>query len=136
MARTKSAATAAPEPTSAPHTAPETPSSEQVTLVGRLCADPVLRHTASGIAVTNLRIAVNREGEDATFHSCVAWKRTAETVAQYLKKGRLVEVTGVPRERTWTDKDGATRTSTEINAFRVQFVRRQPAAAAADQAVA
>ena len=135
MSRTKSAATAAPEPTSAPQAAPATPASEQVTLVGRLCADPVLRRTQSGIAVANLRIAVNHEGEEATFHTVIAWKRTAETVAQYLKKGRLVEVTGVPRERTWTDKDGAERTSTEINAFRVQFVRRQPAAAA-DQAVA
>jgi single-strand DNA-binding protein len=132
MSRTKPAATTASEPAAAPETAP----SDQVTLIGRLCADPVLRHTASGIAVTNLRIAVNHEDADTTFHSVVAWKLTAQAVCRYLKKGRRVEVIGVPRERTWTDRDGAERTSTEINAFRVQFLSRQQTAGSAETAAA
>ena len=126
MSRTKSPATPAPEAIPAPEASPENTSDDQVTITGRLTADPVLRHTASGIAVTNLRIAVNHPDGETTFHSVVSWKRTAEVVSQYLKKGRLVEVIGRPQERSWTDKDGNERTSVEINAFRVQFVRSQP----------
>jgi single-strand DNA-binding protein len=136
MSRTKSAATAAPEATPAPEASPETTPDDQVTLTGRLTADPALRHTASGIAVTNLRIAVNHPDAEATFHSVVAWKRTAEVVSQYLKKGRLVEVTGRPHERSWTDRDGNERTSVEINAFRVQFLSSQRTAQPAEQAAA
>lgn len=136
MSRTKSAAIAAPEATPAPEASPETTPDDQVTLTGRLTADPVLRHTASGIAVTNLRIAVNHPDAEATFHSVVVWKRTAEVVSQYLKKGRLVEVTGRPRERSWTDPDGNERTSVEINASRVQFLSSQRTAQPAEQAAA
>lgn len=135
MPRTKSAATPAPEAT-APEAASETKSEEQGTLTGRLTKDPVLRHTASGIAVTNLRIAVNHPDADASFHSVVAWKRTAEVVCQYMKKGRLVEVIGFPRERTWTGKDGDERTEVEINAVRVQFLSSQRAAPAAQEVAA
>ena len=136
MSRTKSATTKAPEATPAPQAPAENSPDEQVTLTGRLAADPVLRHTASGIPVTNLRIAVNHDDGTATFHTAVAWKRTAEVVAQYLKKGRLVEVTGHPRERSWTGKDGSERTGVEINAFRVQFLSSQRTAQPAEQAVA
>jgi single-strand DNA-binding protein len=130
MARTKSAAPTAPEGTPAPQAAPEPTDDKPVTLTGRLTADPILRRTKTGIAVTNLRVAVNHDDGTATFHSVVAWKRTAEVVAQFMKKGRLVEVTGHERTRTWTGEDGAQRTGVEINAYRVQFLSRpQPAAA-------
>ena len=93
-------------------------------LRGRLCADPQLRHTAtSGKPVVNLRIAVN-DGDEATFHTVVAWGRTAEVVAKFLKKGRLVEIEGHPAVCTWTDQDGNERQSEEINAFRVTFLGR------------
>jgi single-strand DNA-binding protein len=124
MARTKSATTAS-TPAAEASAPASSETQDQVTLTGRLCADPILRRTASGIAVTNLRIAVNHPDGEATFHTAVAWKRTAEVVAQFMKKGRLVEVTGLPQERTWTGKDGNQRTSTEINAFRVEFLSRQ-----------
>ena len=133
MARKKSAATTAPEATPTPQAAPEPTDGEQVTLTGRLTADPILRRTKTGIAVTNFRIAVNHDDGTATFHSVVAWKRSAEVVAKFMKKGRLVEVSGHERTRTWTGEDGAQRTSVEINAYRVQFLSRQrtaqPAAA-------
>ena len=109
---------------------------EQVTLVGRLCADPVLRHTKSGMPVTTIRLAVNTPGEEATFHSVVVWKRNAEVVCQYLRKGRLVEITGRPNTRTWTDSDGNERTGEEINAYRVQFISRQAVSATSDKEVA
>ncbi len=132
MARTKSAPTASAPAAETPAPAsPDTP----VTLTGNLTRDPVLRRTAKGIAVANLRLAVNHEDGTTTFHSVVAWKRNAEVIVQYLKKGRLVEVTGFPRERTWTDQDGNERTATEINAFSVQFVSRQASAQAAQQEV-
>ena len=69
----------------------------------------------------------------------MVWKRTAEVVCQYLRKGRLVEVTGRPQTRTWTDGDGNEREAVEISAFRVQFVSRQvaaPAAATSEKEVA
>jgi single-strand DNA-binding protein len=134
MPRTKPATTPAPEAT-APAAAPENRSEDQVTLTGRLTKDPVLRHTASGIAVTNLRIAVNHPDAEATFHSVVAWKRTAEVVCQYMKKGRLVEVTGFPRDRTWTGKDGDERTEVEINAVRIQFLSTQRTAPVPENAL-
>jgi single-strand DNA-binding protein len=136
MSRTKSTAAAAAEATPAPQAEPEATQAEQVTLTGRLTADPILRRTQSGIAVTNMRIAVNHEDGTATFHSVVAWKRTAEVVAQYLTKGRLVEVTGRPQERARTDNEGNERTTVEINAFSVQFLSRQQTAQPAEPEVA
>ena len=109
---------------------------ESITLTGRLCADPVLRHTKSGRAVTNIRIAVNNPDAEATFHSVVVWRRTAEVVARYMRKGRMVEVTGNPRSRTWTDSDGNERESVEINAYRVHFVRSDSSAPAAEREAA
>ena len=125
------------------NTTPEAPAAEtepqiRVTLVGRLCADPVLRHTASsGNAVTTIRLAVN-DGPEATFHSVVAWGRTAEVVCQYLRKGRLVQAEGRTQERSYETGDGEQRTVTELVAWRVQFLGREKAApeAATEQAVA
>jgi len=102
--------------------APEAPTQE-ITLTGRLTADPKLRHTNTGKAVTTIRIAVNH-GPEATFHSVVAWRRTAEVICEYAKKGRMVEVTGYPKQRSYTTAEGEQRTLTEIVARRVQFVRR------------
>jgi single-strand DNA-binding protein len=96
---------------------------EPVTIQGRLCADPVLRHTKSGRAVTNIRIAVNQP--EPTFHTVVLWGRTAEVTAQYKRKGHMVEITGRPQTTSWTDRDGNERQGEQINAFRIQFMSRQ-----------
>ncbi len=103
---------------------------EETTLTGRLTADPQLRHTSTGKPVTTIRIAVNN-GNEATFHSVVVWRKSAEVVCQYLKKGRMVEVTGYPQQRSYTAADGSQRTVTEIVARRVQFVRRNTEAPSA-----
>ena len=91
-------------------------------LTGRLCADPVLRHTKSGKAVSTIRLAVNPPEGDATFHSVVLWERTAEAVCKYLKKGRAVEVVGRLQQREYEAQDGTKRSVDEIVAWRVRFL--------------
>jgi single-strand DNA-binding protein len=120
MARSKSTK-AAPEAKPSPQTAQQ----KTITLVGRLCADPVLHQTKSGKSVTTIRLAVDVPGGETAFRSVVVWNRTAEVVCQYLKKGRAVEVVGVERERSYTAADGDERQVTEVIAFRVQFLSRQ-----------
>jgi single-strand DNA-binding protein len=119
-----------PAPSEAPQYPPDT------VLVGRLVADPVLRTTSSGRAVSTIRIAVNADAQ-TSFHNVVVWNRTAEVVCRYLKKGRLVEVRGRAQERTWRDRDGNERRANEISAYRVQFLASQPpspvAASAAEE---
>lgn len=130
MARRKSTTTA-PEVE-----APESKQQKQVTLVGRLCADPVLHHTKSGKAVSTIRLAVNPSEGDVIFHNVVVWKRTAEVVCEYMRKGRRVEVVGRTQERTYTAADGTERTVNEVIAFRVDFNPGQSAAPTAEQEVA
>ena len=67
-------------------------------LMGRLVADPELRHTQSGIAVASFRIAVDRDFKDkdtgerkADFINIVAWRSTAEFVSRYFAKGRILK---------------------------------------------
>jgi single-strand DNA-binding protein len=133
MARRKSTPATASE-SEAPKTTPTEP---DITLTGRLTADPVLRMTKSGLPVSTIRIAVNRVDDETTFHNIVVWKATAEAVCKYLKKGRLVEVIGRPQERTWTDKDGNERMTPEVSAYRVQFLSgRSDNAPAAEQELA
>lgn len=99
-----------------------------VVLIGRLAADPEPRYTVDGTAVTNFRIAVqrpftNREGErEADFLDVVCWRRLAETVAQNLRKGRLVAVHGRVQTRSWETQDGDRRWKTEIVAEDVRFL--------------
>ena len=134
MARRKSTtAAAAPEATpAAPAQTQPTVDSEITVLRGRLTRDPgEVRHTPNGTPVTTIRIAVNHPDESVTFHNVVCWRKTAETVCQYMRKGRLIEATGRLRSRTWTGNDGQERTEDELSAHRVQFVRMQPADAEA-----
>lgn len=82
----------------------------RVVLVGRLCADPEVRFTPSGVPVAQLRIAVNRytkneQGDYETdFFDVVAWRRNAEFAQSYLTKGRLVSVEGRLQTRSWVDQ--------------------------------
>jgi single-strand DNA-binding protein len=99
----------------------------RVIMNGRLVRDPELRYTASGTPVANFTIAVDRfpkpDGtKDADFVRITAWKKLAETCASNLMKGRLVGVDGRLQVRTYQDKDGQNRTSTEIVAENIQFL--------------
>lgn len=84
-------------------------------LCGRLVADPVVRYTEKEVAVTHFRLAINRNGGDsADFINCVAWGGLAKVCGEYLKKGRLVAVEGRLQVRSYKDKKGQTRSSTEV----------------------
>lgn len=96
----------------------------KVIIVGHLVRDPELKQTTSGESVTTFSVAVNRIGKngECDFFDVTAWRKTAELAAQYLKKGRAVLVCGRLQNRSWTDKQGNKRTSTEIVAEELQFI--------------
>lgn len=98
-----------------------------VVLMGRLTADPELRHTSNDIAVTSFTLAVDRSyvrsgSERVTdFINVVAWRNTAEFVSKYFNKGQLVAVQGSIQTRTYQDKDGNKRYAVEVVADNVHF---------------
>ncbi|EGC1338855.1 single-stranded DNA-binding protein [Listeria monocytogenes] len=100
----------------------------RVVLVGRLTKDPELRYTPAGVAVTTFTLAVNRtftnqQGErEADFISCVVWRKPAENVANFLKKGSMAGVDGRVQTRNYEDSDGKRVYVTEIVAESVQFL--------------
>ena len=101
-----------------------------IVLIGRLVADPVLRYTQSGVAVTSFTLAVDRnhskeDGQRETdFIDVVTWRKQAETCANNLTKGRLVAVSGRLQIRRYDDKDGIRRKAAEVVADQVQFLDR------------
>jgi len=102
----------------------------KVILVGRLCNDPELKYTPSGVAVANFRVAVDRpfansQGErEADFIDTVTWRQNAEFSANYLSKGRLVLVEGRLQVRTWTSAEGQRRRAMEVVADNVRALDR------------
>jgi single-strand DNA-binding protein len=100
----------------------------RVILVGRLTADPTLRYTPNGVAVASFTLAVNRSftnanGErEADFINCVVWRKPAENVANYLKKGSLAGVDGRIQTRSYEGQDGKRVYVTEVMAESVQFL--------------
>jgi single-strand DNA-binding protein len=100
----------------------------RVVLVGRLTKDPELRYTPGGAAVASFTLAVNRnftnqQGERETdFINCVVWRRPAENVANFLKKGSLAGVDGRIQTRNYEGQDGKRVYVTEVLAESVQFL--------------
>jgi len=100
----------------------------RVVLVGRLTRDPDLRYTPNGVAVANFTLAVNRPfsnqqgNRDADFINCVVWRRQAENLANFMKKGSQVGVDGRLQTRTFEGQDGKTVFVTEVVADSVQFL--------------
>ncbi|MDG5473886.1 single-stranded DNA-binding protein [Jeotgalibacillus sp. ET6] len=100
----------------------------RVVLVGRLTKDPDLRYTPSGVAVATFTLAVNRpfsnqQGDrEADFINCVVWRRPAENVANFLKKGSLAGVDGRVQTRSYDNQEGKRVYVTEIVAESVQFL--------------
>lgn len=99
----------------------------KICLLGRLTADPELKHTNSGTAVASFTLAVDRDfsGKDkekkTDFINCVAWKNTAEFLSRYSSKGRMIGVSGSLQSRQYTDKDGHKRTAFEVNVENIYF---------------
>ena len=98
-----------------------------ICLMGRLTADPELRNTQGGVAVTSFTLAVERDytpkGQEkqADFIPVVAWRQTAEFVCKYFHKGQRAALTGSLQTRQYTDRDGSKRTAYEVVAEHVYF---------------
>lgn len=99
-----------------------------VTLIGRLTKDVELRYTQTGVAVARFTVAVNRafsnqQGEkDADFISCVAWRKTAENLANFMSKGSQIGIVGRIQTGSFDDKDGKRVYTTEVVANEISFL--------------
>lgn len=96
-----------------------------VVLVGRLTRDPELKYTQSGLAYLRFILAVNRRAkngeQEADFITCVAWRKQAENMANYLSKGSLVGVEGRIQTGNY-EKDGQRIYTTDVIVNNVQFL--------------
>lgn len=98
----------------------------KVILMGRLCADPELRNTQSGIAVCRFRIAVNRQysknsDQKADFINIVSWRQQAEFVSRYFRKGSMIIVEGKLQNADYTDSNGVKHYAMDVQADNVTF---------------
>lgn len=109
-----------------------------VALMGRICGDPELRTTNSGVSVTSFTLAVNRsyvkqgEQRQTDFIDVAAWKNTADFVCKYFRKGQLIAVQGSIQTRTYTDKNGNKRKAVEVVASSVHFAEGKKESEPAD----
>ena len=97
----------------------------KVVLIGRLTKDPELRFAAgSGMAISRFTVAVNRQfkKDETDFINCVAFGKTAETIAQYFTKGRQIAVTGSIRTGSYDAQDGTKRYTTDVAVESFEFV--------------
>ena len=106
-----------------------------VVLTGRLTADPELKTTTNGTNVTTFSIAVERsyrsgEERQTDFINIVAWRKTAEFITKYFKKGNFIGIEGSIQTRRYQDKNGNNRTAFEVIANNVQFVESKREAGA------
>jgi single-strand DNA-binding protein len=116
----------------------------KVILVGNLGKDAELRYTPGGTAVATVRLATtdrykDKDGQwqDQTeWHTVVIWGKTAESLAEYLRKGKQIYVEGRLQTRSWDDKEGKKRYATEVRTDRIVLLgsrvpgteREEPAA--------
>jgi single-strand DNA-binding protein len=106
----------------------------KVILVGNVGKDPELRHLDNDRTVARFPLATsetykNKNGEKITntdWHNIVAWRGLAELAGKYIKKGSQIYVEGKIRNRSWEDKDGNKRYTTEIDAEVIQFLGKRP----------
>jgi single-strand DNA-binding protein len=103
---------------------------QKTVVIGHLGRDPEMRYTPSGVPVTSFNVATSRrwtnangeQQEKTTWFRVTCWRKTAETTAQYLRKGGLVLVEGDIEASAWTDKEGNARASLELTATNVRFL--------------
>lgn len=98
-----------------------------VVLIGRTTRDIDLRRTGNGTAVASFTLAVNRDfktqdGQEADFIQCVAWKKTAELLEQYVHKGDKIALNGSIRTRNYEDNHGKKVYVTEVLVNHVEFL--------------
>ncbi len=105
----------------------------KVMIIGNLGADPEMKYTADGHAVTTFRVAASRHWtkdgerqEETEWFSIVTWRKLAEICSEHLQKGRRVYVEGRLQTRKWDSPDGGVRFRTEVIANEVQFLDSNP----------
>lgn len=111
-------------------------SMNKVIMMGNLCHDPELKYTQSGTAVCDMSIALNytsgkgeQKKEEVSFIDLTAFSKTAETAAEYLKKGRQVIVEGRLQQDRWETPEGQKRSKVKVIVERLTFVGGQQKAA-------
>lgn len=92
-----------------------------VILLGRMTRDPELRYTSGGKAYTNFTLAVQKTRDEAEFIDCVAWEKTAETIAEYFRKGNRILIQGRLSTSSY-EQNGEKRKSTKVQVFSFEFV--------------
>lgn len=104
----------------------------RVVLAGRITKDPELRKTSSGISVVSFTLACNRrfssgqnDGQDADFINCVAWRQSADFLANYVKQGALLGVEGRIQTRNYKDQSDRTVYVTEVVCDNVQILAQK-----------
>ncbi len=105
----------------------------KVILIGNLGKDPEVRHLENGAVVANFSIATSESYTDKNtdqkvtnteWHDIVVWRGLASVVEKYVRKGQKVYIEGKLRKRSWQDKDGITRYTTEILANELNILTR------------
>ncbi len=115
----------------------------KVTLIGNLGQDPEIRYTQNQIPVVTMNIATSeyRQGADGQkqetteWHRVIAWNKLAENCHKYLVKGKTIYVDGKLQTRSWDDKTGQKRYTTEIVAQNIQFLSPAAGQGKTDQGV-
>lgn len=100
----------------------------QITLVGNLGKDPDMSYTPDGVPVTKFSVAVNRKqaGKDTTtWYNCTAWRKLAEVINQYAKKGQMVFVQGDLAPREYTGRDTQGHVSLDVAVEKFQFLSKR-----------
>ncbi len=113
---------------------------QQVTIVGNVGRDPELRYLQNGTAVCDFSVAVNRrftsngeQRDETTWFKVTCWRQLAETVNQYLSKGRQVLVIGEVKASAYLDKSGQPTASLELTANTVKFLGNRSEGGGSDQ---
>jgi single-strand DNA-binding protein len=105
----------------------------KVILIGNLGKDPEVRHLENGAVVANFPIATSevytdrntgQKVENTDWHDIVVWRGLAEVVEKYLRKGHKVYIEGKLKKRSWQDKEGNTRYTTEVVADELTMLSR------------
>jgi len=104
----------------------------KVILIGNLGRDPEVKYTQNGTAVANLSVATNevwtdksgQKQERTEWHRVVVWGKQAQVLSEHLTRGKQVYVEGALQTRSWDDRDGNKRYTTEVRAVRVLMLGR------------
>ena len=90
-------------------------------LMGRLTRDPELKYTSNGKAYTTFTLAVQKTKDEAEFIDCVAWEKTAETIAEYFRKGNRILIQGRLSVNSY-EQNGEKRKFTRVLANTFEFI--------------